>query len=164
MKLRSAAAVTIRELQPGDHHTLLQVFEGLSDEQRVRRYGSGMPRLMPSYLHALTATDGSNHVALVAEADGRPVGIARYIVTRAGTAEFAIEVVDAFTRRGIARRLVDRLTATALQRGVGRFTMDIMGVNAPALAMARAMGAELRRDGTSFEGTVRLEALSEQVA
>jgi GNAT superfamily N-acetyltransferase len=157
----STLLVTTRELAPGDRDTLLAVFDGLTDEQRVLRYGSGMPRLMPSYLDLLTATDGCRHVAVAAEVDRRPVGIARYIVERPGTAEFAIEVVDAFTRRGIARQLLDRLTGIALQRGVCRFTMDIMGVNAPALALARRIGVELRRDGSSFAGTVHLETPGE---
>jgi GNAT superfamily N-acetyltransferase len=170
MMKRSAATVrfmtqrtsdlAIRELQPGDRDTLLRVFEGLTEEQRILRYGSGMPRLMPSYLDQLTATDGLRHVALAADVDGLPVGIARYIVERPGTADFAIEVVDACTRRGIARVLLGGLTAIALQRGVSRFTMDIMGVNAPALGLARAMGAELRRDGSSFAGVVPLEPLA----
>lgn len=158
----SSLVVATRELASGDRETLLAVFEGLTDEQRMLRYGSGMPRLMPSYLDVLTATDGRRHVAIAAEVDRRPVGIARYIVERPGTAELAIEVVDAFTRRGIARQLVDRLTGIALQRGVCRFTVDINGVNAPALALARRIGVELRRDGSSFEGTVHLEMLDER--
>lgn len=157
--LDDASAATdfcIRELRPGETAVLIEVFDGLTDDQRALRYGTGLPRLPRAHLAQLTATDGERHVALAAEVGGRPVGIARYVVIKPGTAECAIEVIDAFTGRGIARALLAQLRQIAQTRGLSRFTMVILGSNRRAVELAQRAGVRLRLESGSYEGVIGL--------
>ena len=146
--------VGVRELARGDTATVLAVFEGLSEAQRVLRFRTGMTRLPPSYLTALADLDGRRHVALVAEVGGRPVGIARYHLVDPPAAECAVEVVDRCTGLGIGRRLLEELRRVALRRGVEQVSVDIAATNARARRLARRAGVELRRDADTLVGAV----------
>lgn len=155
---RTANGVTIRELAPGESDVLLRVFEGLTPEQRFLRYGTQLPRLPRRYVETLTSTDRSRHVALVAEIGGEPVGITRYVVVGPGTAECAVEVVDACTRRGIARQLLSELRLVARDRGVSRFVFHIQGSNRRALDLAGRAGIRLHFSQGSCDGVMPLRA------
>lgn len=154
---RAAPEVRLRELRDGETDVLRRVFEGLTDDQRALRYGTGLPRLRQAHLDVLCATDGVRHVAMVAEVDGEPVAIARYIVVGPGTAEDAVEVVDRFSGRGIARRLLAELAEVARARGVSRFTMDIVGRNRRAVDLARRAGARLHLERAAYSGVASLD-------
>lgn len=149
--------VRIRELHEGETDVLRRVFQGLTDDQRALRYGTGLPRLTRAHLDVLCATDGVRHVAFVAEVDAEPVAIARYIVVGPGTAEVAVEVVDRFSGQGIARRVLSQLVEAARARGISRFTMDIVGSNHRAAELARDAGARLRLEAGAYSGVLSLD-------
>lgn len=153
--------VRIRELHEGETDVLRRVFQGLTDDQRALRYGTGLPKLTQAHLDVLCATDGVRHVAFVAEVDGEPVAIARYIVIGPGTAEVAVEVVDHLSGRGIARRVLARLVEAARARGISRFTMDILGSNHRAADLARHAGARLRLEAGAYSGVMTLDRPSQ---
>src|SRR4051812_44722381 len=97
-----------------------------------------MARLPSAHLRQLTAVDGRDHVALVAEtADGRSVGIARFVRDPADrrAAEAAVTVVDAWHGRGVGSRLASALVAQAQQRGIRRFDLFVRSDNQPALRL-----------------------------
>lgn len=72
--------VRLRPLGAGETGPLLEVFAALGPRSRELRFMGPRLRLTAADLHQLTDVDGHDHVALVAEsADGRPVGIARFV-------------------------------------------------------------------------------------
>jgi hypothetical protein len=116
-----------------------------------------MPRLSARHRERLTATDGRDHVALVAfDAGGGPVAIVRYIRLRhdPACADIAAEVVDGRQRQGVASELLGRLARRAAAAGVERFSATVLSET--------GIPAALRRRGwrvRSFDGpTTELEA------
>jgi GNAT superfamily N-acetyltransferase len=86
--------------------------------------------------------------ALIAERDGQPAGIALYFFTystwtsRDGLYLEDLYVAPAFRRLGVARDLMRRLEAIAVERGCGRFQWLVLRDNAPAIRFYEAEGAK----------------------
>ena len=136
----AAPALRVRPLGPADEPLLDALHEALGNRSRYQRYHTAKPRLSARERRFLAATDGRDHVALLAQdADGAPVAVARYVRLRdePGTAEVAAEVVDAHQRRGIASRLLADLAARAAASGVSRFTATVLSETGLRRTLAR---------------------------
>ena len=159
-RLTGGGSGTLRPLCPGETAALEAVFAGLSTASRAARYLTGMAHLPASMAAILAAVDGWGHVAWLAEVDGRPAGIARYV--RCGpastTAELAVEVVDAHQGRGVGAVLVDAVTTHAAQAGVRRLHATLRADNNRARRLLQRLGACLTMDGNLLEarGPLRL--------
>jgi RimJ/RimL family protein N-acetyltransferase len=154
--LRDGTTAYLRPLGHGEAGPVLEVFAGLSDLSRARRFLTGMPRLPQAMLAALTDVDGCDHVAWVASIDGRAVGIARYALTDPETAEVAFEVVDARHGRGLGWVLADTIATVAHANGVARVAASVAPGNAASVRVLRALGLTLQLDDGLLEGTGRL--------
>ena len=116
-------------------------------------------RRVQRLLERATHPDPENErqlVAVVAAGEGeRIVGGARYAATPTrGDCEFAVAIVDDWTGRGLARRLLDLLMDDARVRGFQRMEGFVLTTNAGMLALAKRLGFV---ESASSEGpTVRL--------
>jgi len=158
--LNDGRVVTIRPIRPDDLERLQLSHARLSEETRYRRFMSAKPNLSVADAHYLVDIDGTDHYALVATAPGPDgeviVGVARYIrlPDRAGTAEFAIVVGDAWQGHGLAHELMGRLADAAVTRGVERFCATILPHNLAIQRVIESLAAgpvQRRRDSTVFE-------------
>jgi acetyltransferase len=144
ISLRDGSRVLVRPIRAQDKAALSEGFERLSDESRYKRFLSLLPQLRPMDLVYLTEVDHHDHEALVAFdcGTGRAVGVARYVrlPTDAGTAEFAVTVVDEWQRRGLGTALLGRLSARARAEGVRRFTASVLGENREMLGLLEQLG------------------------
>src|SRR4051812_16628224 len=98
-------ALRIRDLGRGDGDLVEALHASLSPRSQYQRYHGAMPRLGARHRELLTATDGRDHIALVAlDAAGQPVAIVRSIRLREdpASADIAAEVLDARQRQGLA--------------------------------------------------------------
>jgi GNAT superfamily N-acetyltransferase len=153
-------AVHLRLLRRDERELVAGFFAGLSDESRHRRFLQPMPRLPEAMLRRLVDVDGRRHVAVVAEADGQCVGIARYLALadEPGAAEVAVTVTDRHQGRGIGRLLLEALELVAGRAGLTSLVYLVDPTNRPALRLLRSLGVELAfRDGL-VEGRQRLPA------
>jgi RimJ/RimL family protein N-acetyltransferase len=146
-------------MRRGERDPLLAVFEGMSSASRARRYLTGMVRLPSAMLEPLTGVDGHRHVAWLASAEGRPVGIARYVLDGAGVAEVAMEVVDDHHGLGIGTALVDAVTTVAAARGVRRVRASLTPDNEASRRLVTRIGVRLQVVGTLLEGVGQLQLL-----
>jgi RimJ/RimL family protein N-acetyltransferase len=142
--LRGGAEVLIRPVRPADAGLLAEGFERLSPESRRSRFLTAKDVLRPAELEYLTDVDHHDHEAIGALdlADGRGVGVARYIRDRHDprTAEIAVTIVDGWQGGGLGTELVARLAERARAEGIERFVALTAGGNV-------AMGLLLRRMG-----------------
>jgi GNAT superfamily N-acetyltransferase len=159
--LHDGTAVVLRPQTPGDRQPLADFFARLSPHSRYQRFFTGMPPKLPSaMLTALANVDDDRHFGLLALRDGEVVGAARY-VRRDDTpavADVAFTVADELQGNGLGRLLMQELQAHAARRGITRFAFDVLATNDAALAVARLLGARLRRDGTTVEGVIYIES------
>lgn len=142
-------AVRLRTLEPGDGAALREIFEGLGPRSRVLRFLAPKTRLTSADLRQLTSVDGRDHVALLAEAtaDGRPIGVARFVRDRdePHAADVAVTVVDAWQNRGVGTLLSRALAELGLRLGVRRFTLDMLLENEGAARLLHRMEGDVER-------------------
>jgi len=119
----------IRRLTSDDASLLDRIFEGMSATSRYRRYHSPKPRLTSAERRYLAGADGRRHLALIAFGPGGdPIGVGRAVRfdDDATAAEMAVEVVDAWHRRGVGMELVRRLSDDAAAVGIERLTAVVL--------------------------------------
>ncbi len=161
LRLPDRTPVLVRPIAPGDRRSHWRFMRGLSLQTRYQRLMS--PRcLLPGELRRMVEIDYRREMALVAlvpaaspttsphpalrgPADGHPpsveVAVARYVLGEDGdSAEFAIVVTDAWQRRGIGRRLLERLAAVASNAGVRELGGITLATNTPMIRLARRLG------------------------
>jgi RimJ/RimL family protein N-acetyltransferase len=145
--LRDGSEVLIRPIRGADAPLLADGFARLSVQSRRMRFLTAKPDLSPAELRYLTEIDHRDHEALGAmdRADGRGVGVARYIRSTedAQAAELAVTVIDEWQGRGLGTELVAQLSERALAEGIRRFTALASAENVAVARLARTIGADL---------------------
>ncbi|HKC85235.1 MAG TPA: GNAT family N-acetyltransferase [Blastocatellia bacterium] len=159
--LRDGAALRVRSMRRDDRQALKDLFARCSPESIRFRFLHQVKELTEDMLDRLTDTDSSRHVALVVTQgegrDERVVAVGRYQVQeeRPGVAEVSFLVEDAMQRRGIGTLLLDALAELARDRGVMRFSADVLADNRQMLSVFRKAGYGL--SATTSYGVTQLE-------
>src|SRR5689334_11727327 len=142
-----AEKITLRPLEPEDSALLSEIFDQLGPTSRYQRYLVPKHRLTSTELAYLTAVDHVRHEALVALSvpDGRPIGVARFVRETADpdTAEIAVEVIDAWHRRGVGSILTEALAARAVDLHIQAFSAVIAPGNTGATRLLRRVPGEI---------------------
>jgi acetyltransferase len=143
-------AVAIRPIGVDDFELELAFTQGLSPESGYQRLMSAR-RLSRAEVKRLVSIDGDCEVALIATTTQagreRQVGVARFVREQCGeTAEIALVVADDWQGRGLGRRLMRGLIASARRHGVRRLVGTTLSDNVAMLAIARALGFEMARE------------------
>ena len=154
VKLRDGSKVLIRQVQPADGPLLADGFARLSGESRRMRFLARKDRLSAAELRYFTDLDHRDHEALCAldQADGRGVGVARYVrdAEDPRAAEIAVTIVDDWQGRGLGAELLARLSDRARSEGICRFSALVAEDNRAMAGLLRTMSASLvgRSPGT----------------
>ena len=149
MPRTTTTAPTVRPLEDGDVETVHRVFAGLSLTSAYHRFGTGLTLLPPRMAAQLAAVEPGRHRVFVAELDGRPVGLARWIRPRGGRTdevEVALEVGDAWQGRGVGRALLAEVAGDARAAGIGTLTAYVAPGNVRMVGWLRRLGARPPRD------------------
>jgi RimJ/RimL family protein N-acetyltransferase len=158
--LQDGSEVLVRPVRPEDKPLFVAGWAELSDETVYRRFLQSRDALSVDELALFTELDHVDHEAIGALADGRGVGVARYVrdVERPHVAEAAVVVVDAWQGRGLGGKLLRRLCARASENGIRVFTATLLASNEAMLALLASLGevAVVRREGAAIEVDVRL--------
>ncbi|NAZ86768.1 GNAT family N-acetyltransferase [Kineococcus sp. T90] len=148
--LRDGGTAHVRPIRPSDADLVAAFHSRQSEESRYLRFFAPMPRLSARDLERFTNVDHVDRVALVATVGEDIVGIARFDAApvRAGApraAEVAFNISDAHQGRGLGSVLLEHLAAAARERGIRRFTADVLPQNAKMIGVFREAGFEVRQ-------------------
>jgi acetyltransferase len=89
----------------------------------------------------LSQLDYDREMALIAECDGTPLGMAHFFADPDKLrAEYAIAVRSDWKGRGLGYLLMTRLIDVAGQRGIGELVGQVLRENEPMLQMCREFG------------------------
>jgi RimJ/RimL family protein N-acetyltransferase len=145
--LRDGSSVMINPVRSADAPLLADGFERLSARSRMTRFLSPKKQLSARELRYFTDVDHHDHEALgaVSVADGRGVGVARYVrdADDPQAAEIAVTIVDEWQGRGLGTLLLTRLTRRARQEGITRFTALVADGNEPVMRLLRRVSSEI---------------------
>jgi RimJ/RimL family protein N-acetyltransferase len=119
----------------------------LSARSRQLRFLGPKQELSPAELGYFTDVDHHDHEALGAlhHADGRGIGIARYVrdADDPQAAEIAVTVVDDWQGRGLGTELVAQLSDRARSEGIRCFTALVAADNPAMAGLLRHVRADL---------------------
>jgi GNAT superfamily N-acetyltransferase len=123
--------LTLRRVVDADHDACLELFDRFSERTRFYRYHSGTPRISRRHLRSLLHSDGVDHQAWLAEADGRPLAVAHWFRDPEDpeVAELALVVEDAWHGRGVGTRLLGEVVLDATALGMMTFTAEVLAEN-----------------------------------
>jgi acyl-CoA synthetase (NDP forming)/RimJ/RimL family protein N-acetyltransferase len=141
--LRDGRVATVRPVVPADRGALERLHVAASAHSRYLRFFSTdaeMPRRYAEHL----ATPGDDHFAVLATAAGDVVGVASAELQDATTAEVAVMVADAWHGTGAGTLLLEHLAAAAVDRGIRRFTAEVMTQNGPMMDVFVHAGYTIR--------------------
>lgn len=149
--------VLVRPMSAGEEATVHAVFDGMSPASRRMRFLTGVSRLSTAMVRLLTAVDHERHGAWVAEADGSPVAIARWVRLSDPTeADVSLAVVDAWQGRGLGRALLELIGVAAAEAGVSAFVWSADGENRRVLRLLADLPGPRRASDGVVEGRTAL--------
>ncbi|MFN2464575.1 MAG: N-acetyltransferase family protein [Candidatus Dormibacteria bacterium] len=145
--LRDGTRVRFRRIEPEDKHWLQRGIEAMSPESRYRRFFSPVDHLSDAILRYFTEVDHVDHVAWLAvladDPGGRVVAVARFvrIPGEPDAAEAAVTVIDDFQGRGLGRAILVVMVRDAIEKGIRRFRMFVLGENQAMMGLLHEAGA-----------------------
>ena len=152
--LRDGTTMHLRPLRPDDADALQRFQVAQSERSAYFRFFAPVRRLTDRELARLTHLDHHDRVALVAvrpgvDDEGSPrediLGVARYDRVTPAEAEVAFNIADAMQGKGLGSVLLEHVAAAARERGVRRFTADVLPQNSSMLAVFRDAGYAVRQ-------------------
>jgi RimJ/RimL family protein N-acetyltransferase len=154
-RLRDGSAVRIRPIEPGDEDHVREVWDGMSELSRRRRFLAPTNDISEEDLRYLVDVDHRRHEALLAlDEGGRAIAVARYVrlPDDRTAAEVSVVVIDDWHRRGLGTALLGALTDIARANGIERYTAIVSPDNDVVLGALDRVGAE--RTGQTDEGEI----------
>lgn len=146
--LRDGGTAHVRPIRPADADALQAFHMAQSQKSTYFRFFAPLERLPDAELHRFTHVDHQDRVALVAVVDVDDVehiiAVARFDRTGETTAEVAFNVSDAHHGRGLGSVLLEHLAAAARERGIHRFTAEVLPQNGKMLAVFREAGYQVQ--------------------
>lgn len=154
--LADGSVVVVRSLRRDDGIRLRRMYERCSPETIYKRFMTPVPRFTETMIRTLVDMDGHNRDAVVATCDEEIVGVARFHRTGEHEAEFAVEVEDAWQRRGLGRVLSGMIGTRARANGIEALTGAMLAENAGAQHLLKAVFPGIRHEVHAGELTFRV--------
>jgi len=152
VRLAGGQVAELRPLLAGETQPVLDVFDGMSEMSRARRYLTGMSYLPPRMLRRLVDVGTCDHVAWLATIHGRPVGIGRYAAADHRVVDVALEVVDRWHDHGLGGALLDTVATVARANGYLAVMATVHPANHASVRLLRRVGLTLQVVDGLLEG------------
>ncbi|WP_183093961.1 bifunctional acetate--CoA ligase family protein/GNAT family N-acetyltransferase [Nocardioides stalactiti] len=138
--LRDGRTAHIRPISADDEALMVEFYSRVSDESKYYRFFSPMPKLSERDVRRFTHVDHHARVALVMILGGQMIAVGRFDVVGPQEAEVAFLVEDQHQGRGIAQLLLEHLAQAGRERGVERFTAEVLPDNQRMIQTFRDAG------------------------
>ena len=130
-----AAVVHVRPVHDGDAEAIRAMHGRMSSRSLYLRYFSAVDEISETQLRVYTDVDHVRRVCLVAVSAALIVGAGSYHADphHPDRAEVAFAVQDDQQGRGLGSILLEHLAAAAQERGIARFTAEVLSENRPMM-------------------------------
>lgn len=152
--LKDGRVAQLRPIRPDDAQKLVEFYSRVSDESKYYRFFAPYPTLSDRDVKRFTTVDNDRRVAFVLTLHDDIIGIGRYDAVSDDDAEVAFLVEDAHQGRGAAQLLLEHLAQAGRERGLSKFTADVLPSNARMLQVFREMGYSV--EGVVEDGVQQL--------
>jgi GNAT superfamily N-acetyltransferase len=147
--------ISLRAATPADVPAILRCIQGLAEYERLAHQCVATEELLREQLFGLTPAAQ----VVLAEQGTETAGFALWFpsfstfLARPGVYLEDLFVFPAFRGRGVGRRLLAHLAATALERGYGRLEWAVLDWNADAIRFYESLGAVPMSEWTTYRVT-----------
>ncbi|QWC84853.1 GNAT family N-acetyltransferase [Nocardioidaceae bacterium] len=153
--LRDGRTAHLRPIEGEDEERFVAFYETVSEQSKYLRFFSSRPRLSAKDVEHFTHVDHDKRVCFVMTLADRIIGVGRYETVKPGDAEVAFLVSDEHHGRGIGQLLLEHLAQAGRERGVQRFSAEVLPENARMLRVFREAGYKVA--GGYDDGLVTVE-------
>lgn len=146
--LRDGSVAQVRPIRPDDVELLKEFHDRQSDESIYLRFFAPLKHLSDREATRFANVDYVQRVALIVEAGGRMVGVARYdrLTGPDGPrAEVAFNIADDFQGRGVGSVLLEHLAEIGAEAGVEEFVADVLPQNHKMMSVFTDAGFAVQR-------------------
>ncbi len=144
--LLDGTTIEIRPAAEADTDAVLRFHQAMSPDNLYLRFFSMSKLAGQQEARRICRPPDSQHLALLAELEGRVIGVASYEpATAPGAAEIAFAVADDMHGRGIATLLLEHLLSLGRARGVQAFTAQTLPENTAMLRVFADAGLTVQR-------------------
>ncbi|MFJ5560699.1 GNAT family N-acetyltransferase [Streptomyces sp. NPDC093250] len=161
--LADGTTVCIRPVVPSDHDQVEGLYEEMSPENLRLRFFAASRRSARLAADRACARVRPGYRALLAETQGRVIGVAEYDVgdeeDEKDEAEVSVAVADGLHHRGVGTLLVEHLVSAARVDGIMTFTADALSENHEVLKLFADLGLRTARrfEGPEVRCTIALD-------
>ena len=152
--LKDGRVAQLRPITPDDTEEFVAFYARVSDESKYYRFFAPYPTLSSRDIERFTHVDLDRRVAFVVTLHDDIIGVGRYDAVSPDEAEVAFLVEDAHQGRGVAQLLLEHLAQAGRERGLVKFTADVLPSNHRMLQVFREMGYGV--EGMVEDGVQRL--------
>jgi acyl-CoA synthetase (NDP forming)/ribosomal protein S18 acetylase RimI-like enzyme len=138
--LRDGRTAHIRPIRPDDEARMVDFYARVSPQSKYYRFFAPMPELSAKDLHRFTHVDNVERVAFILTVGEQMIAVGRYDLVKPGEAEVAFLVEDAHQGRGIGQLLLEHLAQAGRERGIDRFTAEVLPDNQAMIHTFRDAG------------------------
>jgi len=159
--LTDGTTVCIRPAEPADHPRLWTLYQEMSPDNLRLRFFSVSPASARAAADRACAPPHPGYRALLAERQGRVIGLAEYDTGGVGhEADISIAVADGLHHCGVGTLLVEHLVSAARAEGIITFTADALSENREVLKLFADLGLRTARhfDGPEVRCSIALDA------
>src|SRR6478752_8714341 len=147
--LADGGVVHLRPSGPGDAEEIRAMHGRMSARTLYLRYFSVVNQVSDKQIALFTELDNVNAAGLVAVLGGQIIAAGTYHRNTSGdteAAEVAFVVEDAQQRRGLGSILLEHLAAAAQERGIRRFTAEVLSENTQMVRVFIDAGYSVKRE------------------
>lgn len=127
--LSDGGTAHLRPIRPADAELLVEFYSRVSDESKYLRFFAPYPVLSDQDVERFTVVDYQDRVALILVERERMIAVGRYDKVTDTDAEVAFLVEDHQQGRGVGQLLLEHLAEAARERGLTRFTAEVLPQN-----------------------------------
>ena len=146
-KLRDGRSIIIREAGVEDAEVILSLLNEVASEENLILLDKGEYDARLEKRHILSAKLGGKSSILIAELNGKAVGVGELKVgefkKNRHTAELGLAVIKEFRGLGVGRALMTEMLSRAEKSGVEKVWLSVFSTNKTAIALYRKFGFEI---------------------
>jgi GNAT superfamily N-acetyltransferase len=135
---QQVGSVRLRAIAPTDGDSYRSILRRTTEEDRYCRFFHIVNHFDPEFIERYVG-DQADVVGVIAEDEGRPLGVAHAFFFDERRAELAIVVARDSRRQGIGRALLEHLTAAIEARGCDELIAYSLGENVAFSRLARSV-------------------------
>ena len=143
-KLKDGRSLIIREARVEDAEAILNVVKEVASEENLILLDKGEYDVRLEKYHILSAKSSGRTLILVAEVDGKVVGVGELKIgefkKNSHTAELGLAVIKEFRGLGVGKALMEEMLSYAQKREVEKVWLSVFSTNNAAITLYRKFG------------------------